>query len=86
MAQRTLRTVAQVLNWIETNRHHIADGTQANRLRLRGYENEARIPDDVWRATRGLVKPGGFFDCRMYRATWKGRLILLWAKIRREKL
>lgn len=83
MGQVTAKTVADVLEWIETTPHHIASTIEEpGFFVLRGYGCKLRIPIAVHAQTKGLVKPGKRFDTRMYRATIPGRLRLLAASCR----
>lgn len=74
MGQKTAKTVEDVLQWIETTPHHIASVCdEPGFLVLRGQFDKLRIPRVLQAKTSRLIRPGGRFDTRMYRATKSGR-------------
>lgn len=81
MAQKTAKTVEDVLEWIETTPHHRASWIEEEGFFvLQGHHHKLRIPEAIQEKTRGLVRPGDPMDQRMYRATKTGR-----AKLRKAK-
>ena len=74
MTQKTAKTVLDVLDWIETTPHHIASAEDPKFFVLKGHHDTLRIPTAIHDKMRKLVKPGGFFDQRMYRCTPSGRV------------
>lgn len=74
MAQKTAKTVEDVLEWIETTQHHYAASDEEEGFFiLKGRTDKLRIPNEVHAQTRDLVKPGEQFDTRMYRANAAGK-------------
>ncbi len=76
MTQKTAKTVAEVLEWIETNEHHFASAEDPKFFILKGHRDVLRIPDAIRIKTLKFVEPGKRFDSRMYRATKAGRAYL----------
>lgn len=77
MIQKTAKTVADVLEWIETTEHHSASVcTEPGFLVLKGYHDKLRVPRAIWRKSTKCVRPGNRFDTRMYRITATGRVHL----------
>lgn len=71
MAQVTAKTAREVLDWIETNQHHIGDAQTPGFFVLKGYQNTLRIPTTLYADMADLIEPGGEFDTRMFRAKQK---------------
>lgn len=73
MAQKTAKTVEDVLRWIEATPHHFASWEEEDGFFiLKGRADKLRIPVKIQEQTRGLVSPGGHFDTRMFRANEAG--------------
>lgn len=96
MSRRTAQSVEEVLEWIETTRHHKAylEWHPSDRKRamkdvthfvMEGYGARLRVPIAIHDQTHKLVKPGDHFDSRMYRATPAGkRRLTLWRRKQEE--
>lgn len=81
MAQKTAKTVEDVLEWIETTPHHYGSWIEEpGFFVLKGHGQKLRIPEAIQEKTRNLVEAGGNFDNRMFRATKAGR-----ARLRRSR-
>lgn len=77
MAQKTAKTVEDVLEWVENTPHHYAAwDDEPGFFILKGHGDKLRIPEAIQKQTRTLVEPGGRFDTRMFRATKAGRALL----------
>lgn len=75
MAQKTAKTIFDVLDWVENNGHHYASWCDEDGfLILKGFGVKLRIPVAVHYEVMGLIEPSSDeFDTRMYRANRKGR-------------
>lgn len=74
MKQLTAKTVAQVLNWINTTPHHYAAvDEEIGFFILKGFGDKLRIPAAIHAEMIDDVEPGPYLDARMYVLTAKGR-------------
>ena len=87
--QRTATSELEVLVWVENTRHHqcleyyaqgdsrwgMSKGSKRLGFELVGYDGSLRIPDALG-FNSNLLDYGGGMDCRMYRASRKGRAML----------
>jgi hypothetical protein len=81
VAQVTAKTAREVLDWIETNQHHIGDAQTPGFFVLKGYQNTLRIPTTLYADMADLIEPGGEFDTRMFRAKQVGSELLSEAQL-----
>lgn len=73
----TARSIVDVLFWIETKQHHIADAMDRDFFILRGYWNQIRVPTNIAQAAyKYLESARDPFDKRMYRAKPSGKRLL----------
>lgn len=76
MKQKTVKSVVDAPDWIETNPHHWASAEEPGFFVIGGFDYKLRIPDHVYAKMDKMIMVGDRLDARMYRATPYGKRIL----------
>lgn len=64
--QRTLSTLEELRDWIETHPHHVTElQEEKRRIVVQNHHEMILVPQDLWE--QAPLRPGGRFDNRMWR-------------------